>query len=344
MVDNDSMENPAESESKDVVKVIAIKLPFDLEERILTFPFLHAIREYYPEADLHFITPKKEIEVLNLLPFSAYYHEFDEGEISNIFDVHRYCAHAKIYNVDIFISLTNSFVDACLGIGLRAKKRVGFSDNWKTLVLTHKLPRPIGHHVVEDYYALYETLVGAKVNSRLKVMSRDLTTIVPDYDETPYIAINLSPLRGPTLEDEWVELLSSFDNQKILLFVTDDVVKFQGVIEPFIASLPKKNTYVNFAYKNWIELARMLAYARGVITYAGPAGGVAAYVGSKSVILYEHQDPQKTGPFYFLADVAVMGINNPLFVNATKDQGSIKSRQTFNMGEVYIKAVEFFRL
>lgn len=338
------MEKPLESEAKEVVKVIAIKLPFDLEERILTFPFLHAIREHYPEADLHFITPKKEIEVLNLLPFTAYYHEFDEDEIENVFDVHRYCASAKIYNVDVFISLTNSFVDACLGLGLRAKKRVGFSDNWKTLVLTHKIPRPVGHHVVEDYYALYETLVDAKVNTRLKVMSRDLTAIVPDADEQPYIAVNLSPLRGPTIEDEWIELLSSFENQKILVFATDEVVKFQGLVEPFLAALPQKNLYINFSYKNWIELARMLAHARGLISYAGPAGGIAAYVGTKSVLLYESQDPQKTGPFYFLADVAVMGVNNPNVVNANNSSGSIKNRTTFNMSEVFIKAMEFFRL
>ena len=85
-----------------LVKVIAIKLPFDLQERFHTFPFLHAVHELYPLAEIHFITPKKQIEVLNLLPFKAYYHEFDEGEIASVFDVHRYCAFAKIFNVDLF--------------------------------------------------------------------------------------------------------------------------------------------------------------------------------------------------------------------------------------------------
>ncbi len=58
--------------SKGEVETIAIKLPFDLQERILSFPLLHKIREKYPIADIHFITPKKEIEVLNLLPFKAW--------------------------------------------------------------------------------------------------------------------------------------------------------------------------------------------------------------------------------------------------------------------------------
>ena len=61
------------------VRVIVVKLPFDLQERILCFPLLHKIREKYPKAEIHFISPKKEIEVLNLLPFTAYYHEVEEA-------------------------------------------------------------------------------------------------------------------------------------------------------------------------------------------------------------------------------------------------------------------------
>lgn len=335
------MEKSTESDDP---KVIVIKLPFDLTERILSFPFLHAIRERYPEADLHFITPKKEIEVLNLLPFTAYYHEFDEDEIANVFDVHRYCANAKLYNVDLFISLTNSFADACLGLGLRAKKRIGFSDNWKTLVLTHKTPRPVGHHLVEDHFALYKELVGANVNTKLKVMSRELTSIVPEWDAHPYIAINLSPLRKAVIEDEWLHLISMFENQRIVFFASDEAVKVQMLMEPFLASLPKKNTYVNFTYKNWIELGRMLAFSKGVISYAGPAAALSAYVGAKTLILYENEDPQRTGPFYFLADVAVMGVNNPTLVNSAEGSGSIQARTTFDMPTVAMKAFDFFKL
>jgi ADP-heptose:LPS heptosyltransferase len=170
------------------VKVIAIKLPFDLQERILAFPFLHAISEFYPKADIHIITPKMDAEVLNLLPFKAYYHLFNEDDIKTVLDVHPYTANAQIYNVDLFISLTNSFVDALLGIGLRAKKRVGFSDNWKTLVFTHKIPRPRGHHVCEDYLKLFELVAGAPSEKRLRVTSRPLNPIIEGEED--YIAIN----------------------------------------------------------------------------------------------------------------------------------------------------------
>jgi ADP-heptose:LPS heptosyltransferase len=332
--------NPEKTD--DSVKIIAVKLPFDLQDRILTFCFLHAISDFYPKAEIHIITPKKEVEVLNLLPFKAYYHLFDEDQISSIMDVHPFTAEARIYNVDLFISLTNSFVDACLGLGLRAKKRVGFADNWKTLVLTDKIPRPVNHHVVEDFMSLYQLASGAAADKRLRVASRLLNRIIEDT--TPYIAINLSPLRDSSLADEWVELVNYFEGQRIVFFSSDETVKVQLLMEGFLSKLPSKNTYVNFIHKDWIELGRMLAYAQGVITFSGAAGALSAYVGTKAVILYENEDPQRTGPFYFMADIAVMGINNPTLVNSTAENKVIKDRVTFNMSEVFSKASEFFGL
>ncbi len=332
------MENTTESDTK----VIAIKLPFDLQDRILTFPFLHAISEYFPKADLHFITPKKDVEVLNLLPFRAYYHLFDEDEIKTILDVHPFTANANIYNVDLFVSLTNSFVDACLGLGLRAKKRVGFSDNWKTLVLTDKIPRPVGHHVVEDYLTLFNEKIGHEPDKKIRVTSRNLSRIIEG--DLPYIAINLSPLRDTNIEDEWIDLIDHFEGQKIVLFASDDQIKMQMLIPRFIERLPAKNLYVNFSYRDSIELGRMLAFSKGLITFSGAAGALAAYVGAKALILYENEDPQKTGPFYFLSDVSIMGVNNPSLVNSTNANKVLKERVTFNMTEVFGKAHEFFKL
>lgn len=328
---------------QDSVKVIAIKLPFDLQERLLSFPFLHLIREKYPKANIHFITPKKQIEVLNLLPFTAYYHEFDEDEINSIFDVHRYTSTAKIYNVDLFISLTNSFADACLGIGLRAKIRVGFSDNWKTLVLTHKTPRLTGHHITEDYFSLYRTLVG-NVDPKIRAMSREVKPVVAEWDSLPYIAINLSPIRRAAIEDEMAELINFFENQRIVLFSSDDQDQVQHLIEPFMARLNKKNIYINFVYKSWIDLSKMLAYSRGVITFNGPVATFAAYMGTRTFVLYDSEDPQRSGPLYFLADVKMLNVNDPTLAHNVTSEGSIQDRKKFNMNEVFGRAFEFFKM
>jgi ADP-heptose:LPS heptosyltransferase len=320
------------------VKVIAIKLPFDLQERLLSFPFLHALREFYPESEIHFITPKKHIEVLNLLPFQAYYHEFDEDEIQSVFDTHRFSVNSKIYKVDLFINLTNSLADAALGIGLKAKKRLGFSDGWKTMVLNEKTTRPVNHHLSEDFFALLELHTKAPMNQRLRVVSRDLAPIIKDWEGQTFFAINLYPLLdGVEIDPKWIELFNLFENQNFVLFASEDEVKNQMLIKNFMDKLPRKNNYFNFAQKTWIELARMLAQSNGLITYNGPVATLCAYVGTRTLILYDREDPKRTGPFYFFADVVI--------VSGEEDKtGTLKARTKFNMVEVFNRACDFFRI
>lgn len=341
--EDDPLSSP-EEQVEDKIKVIAIKLPFDLQERLLTFPFLHLIRDLYPDAEIHFITPKWNIEVLNLLPFKAFYHEFEEDEIKTIFDVHRYTANSKIFNVDLFISLTNSFPDACLGLGLRAKKRVGFSDGWKTAVLNIKTKRPIGHHVSEDFMALYREIVGHNIDSKLKIISRELSSVIEEWDANPYVAINLSPLREATVGDELFELMNYFEDQKIILFASEEPEKVRVLMEPFLANLPKKNNYIYFFQKDWIDLAKMLAFARGVISYNGPVVSVSAYIGTRTIALFDSEDPQKTGPLCFFADVLTLSANDPTLVESVSQNKLLKDRKRFKMPEIFEKAYDFFKL
>lgn len=321
-----------------VKKVIVVKLPFDLQERLLAFPFLHALRDHYQDAELHFITPKKYIEVLNLLPFTAFYHEYDEDEIQNVLDVHRYCAQVKIYNVDLFISLTNSFSDACLGLGLRAKKRLGFADGWKTLVLNEKTLRPVGHHLCEDFFALYKLHTGTDVDPRSRVTARELAPVVEQWDSEPYIAINIAPFRSVTLEQEWLELLNQFEGQRLILFDSEEQDATGHLIKPFLERLPTTNQYSYFVYKDWIELAKLLTYARGVITYNGPLATLSAYTGSKTLVLFDREDPQRTGPYYFMAEVMHVAQPRP------ENSAHLSSRVPFDMDPVASKAHAFFRL
>jgi ADP-heptose:LPS heptosyltransferase len=333
MVENE--QTPSLVEEK---PTIVVKLPFDLQERLLAFPFLHLLNEHNPNAEIHLITPKKDIEVLNLLPFKAFYHEFDEDEIETIFDVHRFAVNAKIYKVDLFISLTNAFVDACLGVALGAKKRLGFSDGWKTLVFNQKTLRPKNHHLCEDFFSLLKVNLGGEIDTKLKVMSRDLPPIIEEWDTLPYIAVNLSPIRNAVIEEEWVELISQFENQRFVFFASEEQTKVEFLMKTFLERLPKNNTYIPFILKNWIEIAKMTSFARGVMTYNGPAATLAAYTGTKTLVIFDREDPQRSGPFYYLGEY--------LIINAQQSNvsSSLKPRASFDVGEVVDKAHSFFRL
>jgi ADP-heptose:LPS heptosyltransferase len=329
----------------DAIRIIAVKLPFDLQERVHTFPFLHALRDFYPDAEFHFITPKKNIEVLNLLPFTAFYHEFDDGEIRTVFDVHRFCAHMVIGNVDLFINLSNSFVDACIGIALRAKRRLGFGDGWKGMLLTEKINRPVGHHLSDDFNALYTHHTQKEVSARLRVSSRELPLAKAEWEDSSYIAINLYPLRESLIADEWRELAALFEGQHIIFFTSDEIEKVLSHVELFMKQLPTHNHYSFAKTNNWIELGKLFAHARGVITYEGAAAAVAAYTGAQTIALYDREDPQRVGPFYFLSDVMVCGVNDPTIIQTLKPGSNAGLvRKVFDMAEIYTRAIDFFKL
>lgn len=334
-----SEKNPGVGE----IKIIVVRLPFDLQERLQAFPFLHALRERYPLAEFHFISPKKDIEVLNLLPFKAFYHEVDDGEIRTVFDVHRYCVHAKIYNVDLFVSLTNSFADASIGLSLRAPRRLGFSDNWKTLLFTEKTKRPVGHHLAEDFLELFRIHVGENVELKLRVMSRELPSVIPDAHEDPFIAINLTPMRNAVIDEDWIALTEEFEDQRIIFFSSGDRERVSPLYGAFSEKLSKNNRYEFFLQKDWIELGKFLAHARGVITHEGPAASVSAYVGAKTLILFDRRDPQREGPFYFLSDVSLITAKDSGMVHPGSGL-ALKSHARFRMDEIKKRAAEFFRL
>ncbi|HXH73761.1 MAG TPA: hypothetical protein VNJ08_02280 [Bacteriovoracaceae bacterium] len=321
-------------------KIIVVKLPFDLQERMLAFPFLHVLSERYPNAELHFITPKLQIEVLNLLPFKAYYHEFDEDEIETIFDVHRFAITAKIYTVDLYISLTNQFADALLGVALKAKQRLGFSDGWKTFFFNQKTSRPVGHHICEDFFSLLKVNLGGEINTTIKVASRDLPPVIEQSDTQPYVAINLSPIRNEEIEQEWVDLISQFENQRFVFFGGDDQIKVNQQMGLFMTKLPREtgNSYMNYLLRDPIEIAKMMAHSRGVVTYNGPMASVSAYTGAKTLILCDREDPQRYGPFYFLGESVQMGPED------VSTEGVLKGRKIFNMGVVADRIHGFFNL
>lgn len=331
-------ETPPESP----IKAIAVKLPFDLQERFCAFPFLHVLRDAYPKAELHLITPKHQIEVLNLLPFEAYYHEFDEDEIRTVFDVHRFCVTSKIFRVDLFVSLTDSFADACLGLGLRAPLRLGFADGLKSWVLNEKTIRPVGHHLAEDFLTLAGVHFKAE-DLKPRVSSRELPAVIENAEEEPYFAINLAPLRGALIEEEWKELTDQFIGERIVFFASSDTEKIYLQAQEFIDNLQGSNAYEFFKHKSWIELGKMLAHARGVITYNGPVASLSSYVGAKTLILFDQEDPRRTAPFLFTGEANILQNSDPALNNVPDSDGkSIRPRVKFSVDQIFRRVGSFF--
>lgn len=52
----------------------------------------------------------------------------------------------------------------------------------------------------------------------------------------------------------------------------------------------------------------MLSFSNGVITYSGALAALSTYVGTNTLILFDNEDPQRTGPFYFSPKFLLWGL------------------------------------
>ncbi|MFT6632532.1 MAG: ADP-heptose:LPS heptosyltransferase [Bacteriovoracaceae bacterium] len=305
---------------------IAIKLPNDLNERVLTFPFLHTLHkvlsaklEEEEALNIHLISLKNGIDVLNLLPFHAYYHELEEEDIKSIFTMHRACVNLKIESLDVFISTTDSFVDASIGKNYNAKERVGFALGKNAWFFNNKISKLLGQHFSNQVYELLKGVFD-DVPPIPNVYSRNLDSQYSDWNENLYTLINLDVV-GKEINPEWKDFLELFDKKTFVLMCSeldfdngDDIEKFQT----FMESLPSKNIYRTFEDKSNIAFGKIVSYCAGFVTGDSPLVNIAAYCGAQTFHLHSKGKLNQLGPNYFIADVRHFSITDPMFGNGSK--------------------------
>lgn len=305
---------------------IAIKLPNNLSERTLAFPFLHSLHKFLSanlEEDetlnFHLISLKEGIDVLNLLPFKAYYHELEPEDVKSIFSIHRACMNFKIESLDIYISTTDSFVDASIGRNYGAVSRIGFSSGKNGWFLNKKVSKLNGQHLSFQIYELLKPLT-EEVPPIPNVYSRELPFVFADWNENPYIVINLDLIENK-INPEWKSFVELFTNKHFVFMCSnldkgnvDQVDEF----DLFIKSLPSKNTYKTFDSKSSIEFGKLISYCLCFISGDSPLVNIAAYCGAQIFHLHSKENLVQFGPGYFIAEVRHFSLTDPMFGSGGK--------------------------
>lgn len=305
---------------------IAIKLPNNLNERVLTFPFLHALHkelsaklEKEEALNIHLISLKKGIDVLNLLPFHAYYHELEEDDVKSIFTMHRACVNLKIESLDIFISTTDSFVDASIGKNYGAEKRIGYALGKNGWFFNHKISKLSGQHFSNQVYELLKGVFD-EIPPIPNVYSRNLDSQYPDWNENPYTLLNLDVV-GKEINPEWKDFLDLFDKKTFVMMSSDlnfDNGDDNEIFQTFIESLPPKNTYKIFEDQSNIAFGKLVSYCTAFISGDSPFVNIAAYCGAQTFHLHSKGKLNQFGPNYFIADVRHFSLTDPMFGNGSK--------------------------
>lgn len=299
---------------------IAIKLPNNLDEKLLTFPFLHCLEKILKDEleedevlNIHLISLKDHIDALNLLPFKAFYHEVESDDLKTIFSAHRACMNFKMDNIDVFISTTDSFVDASMGKNIGAKKKIGFALGKNTWFLTDKISKLGGRHFTEQVFELLRPFCENELPEIPNVNSREMPPAFADWRENPYIILNLD-LKGDEVNPEWDDFFDLFVNKSFLLICSEAKPDEQkSILEEYIRKLPKKNSYKVHEHGSHIDFGRLVSYCRIFISHDSPLINMAAYCGARVFHLNTKSKIQTMGTQYFPSDVRFFSLSDPSY-------------------------------
>lgn len=291
---------------------LAIKLPNKLVEKVNCFPLLHKlIKELESQLEeddslnVHLLSLDENIDVLNLLPFKAYYHELSEDDLKNVFSVHRACVNLNLENVDVFVSLTESLVDASIGKYLRAESRIGFSNSKTKWLLTKKVKLLEGEHYSVQRFEIGRALVET-MGEIPNVYSRNIDPMYADWNENPYTVLNLD-IKNDMINEEWIDFISLFTNAHFIICCSSaSVNEQQELITEFIKKLPKKNDYKSFVYESNIDFAKLISYAQTFVSYDSDLVDISSYCGGHTFYICSRNNKHLVGPNYSVGEIRYM--------------------------------------
>lgn len=300
---------------------IAIKLPDDLKEKLLYFPFLQAWVKHYLALEkeenlvVHFISSKESLDVLNLLPFNAYFHQIGKDDRHNVFTIHRYAKNLRLRDVDVYISLTQSFLDAVLGASIGAKKRIGFADSSGNIFFNQKIPALVGRHPSEKLVVLFKLFDSELSTSNLRaVTSRRLEWQHDGLENRKYWVLNLGLDLSGEIDTIWADFLDLFDNEIFVLLCEDLELSCQGEkLKEFIKKLNTNNEYIIFEKQGHIDFAKLVSSCNAFLGYDTDLVYLAAYCAPKVFYIREKAQFDQSDFSYFLSDIKVFNLSEPIY-------------------------------
>lgn len=140
---------------------IIIRLPNWLGDVVMAAPFLEAVRDQFPGADISAIIRKELAPLTDYLPGIDKVYEFSKKDwpgLKGAYRFGRFVASEQPY--DLFFCLPDSFSSATMAFGTKAQYRIGYKKELRSPLLTTSYHKPHNLHRVEEYLNLLSLFTG----------------------------------------------------------------------------------------------------------------------------------------------------------------------------------------
>jgi hypothetical protein len=277
-----------ELNQESLIRKILVKCPPLLEDAFNTFPFLIALSEEFPRAEINLICEEGGSFSYLFLPYKVRCFERPREKLSLI-QTHHFCVNLNdVFNIDLFFDLENSLNSSFLGYNFCSKERVGYGIGWNKYFLTQNFLL-VGTPSLETRCLQLLSLYTKKSFSDLKISSgRDEATEVENIEQLfkepvppKFILIMLDNFQNVTKEiSRWTKFFDSFHDQK---FVIWSYVDQENISELFSKiDLGHNQLYMHRGY-NPKELLYLFNRVMGVVTNNLWAEGLVTYFGVNSL-------------------------------------------------------------
>ena len=301
-----------------VPKRILVVHPNWVGDVLFTFPFLAALRENYPEAEITCWVVPRCVELLQEQPFIDEVLVYDERKTCGIFSTWEFITRLRAKKFDAAFMLHRSMTRLLLCVLAGIPKRIGYA-NWKQRwLLTDPLwPHPAkkgqqarqewiqhGKHKVE-YFLDLARFAGIKVHrpwyqfhvaERMKGWAGgQLKTM--GVEDKPFVVVqpgaNWELKRWPA--ENFAKLLDHFVDERIPVVVTGSKTDESLIAQ--VVGRGRRGVCAFYGKNGLEELAAIFHRAALVVTNDTGPMHLASAVGTPVVALFGPTQPQLTGPY-----------------------------------------------
>lgn len=286
------------------IRKILVKCPPLLEDAFNTFPFLIALSEEFPKAEINILCEENCSLAFHFLPFKHQVFERPKDKMSLI-QTHHFCANLHdVFNIDLFFDLENSFNSSFMGFNFRSIERVGFGVGWNKYFLTQNFTTIENLSVEKKCIQLLE-LYSKKQFQDLKISRvrsegfpvEKIEQLFQEPEPPKFIMIMLDNFQTVSKQiSMWTKFFDCFENQKFIIWSQND--------EDLISELfLKVDIGVNNLYMHRGSSAKEMVYLlnkmAGVVTNNIWSEGLCTYFGVNAVTFFSHRSPQLPEYHYF---------------------------------------------
>lgn len=273
------------------VHKVLIKFPREKNDLFQCLPFLVALSEALPKAEINIIVEEGHLPMFLFLPFKVRAFQRPKHK-ANLPGTHQFCANLNdIFNIDVYFDLEGSFNSAFMGFNFRAKERVGYEEGWNKYLLNRTYPpMPALEYEARAIYLLEkfttQNFSDLKIYNRRDSSKPDekLEALFSAPEAPKFILVMLNDFHSIVKEIEiWKQFFNCFENQNFIIYSEQN----QHAVSEILHKMDSKNKMYMHYGEDHLILKYLLSKVCGVVTNNLWAEGMSVFHGVDTISILE---------------------------------------------------------